>query len=70
VSISLFWSGLLGQKGWDMLTRIVELLRAKKVFVRERTPMEIRALEILLVYLGLSYRKTEEVLRLFGGRQL
>ncbi len=70
MSISLFWSGLLGQKGWDMLTRIVELLRAKKVFVRERTPMEIRALEILLVYLGLSYRKTEEVLRLFGGRQL
>ena len=50
-----------------MLTRIVELLKAKKVFVRERMPMETRALGILLVYLGLSYRKTEEVLSMFGG---
>ena len=50
----------MGQKGWDMLTRLVEMLRAKKVFVRERKPLELRALGILLIYLGLSCRQTEE----------
>jgi len=50
-----------------MLTRLVEMLRAKKVFVRERKPLELRALGILLIYLGLSCRQTEEVLMSFGG---
>lgn len=53
--------------GWNMLTRLIEMVKTKKVFVKERTPIEIRALGILLVYLGLSYRKTEKVLRTVGG---
>lgn len=45
-----------------MLEHIIYLLMTKKAFVRARVPMEVRALGILLVYLGLSYRKTQLVL--------
>jgi len=50
-----------------MLTRLVNALRAQRVFVRRRKSDDLRALGILLVYLGLSTRQAEEVLRGFGG---
>ena len=48
-----------------MLEHLLYLLRIKKVFVRERAPIEIRALGIILVYLGLSYRKAAQVISVF-----
>jgi len=43
-------------------TRIVELLRVERVFERQRKSDEIRALGILLIYLGLSCRQAKHVL--------
>ena len=48
-----------------MLEHLLYLLRIKKVFERERVPIEIRALGIILVYLGLSYRKAAQVISIF-----
>ena len=41
------------------------MLRGKKVFERERCSLELRALGIILVYLGLSYRKAAQVVSIF-----
>jgi len=51
-----------------LLTRIVELLESEKVFARRRKTNEARALGTLLIYLGLSCRKTEEVLQCFADK--
>ena len=48
-----------------MLEHLLYLLRIKKVFERERVSLEIRALGIILVYLGLSYRKAAQVISIF-----
>jgi len=47
-----------------MLTRLTELVETHNLFVRERKPNRLRALGIALLYLGLSCRKTAEVLHL------
>ena len=48
-----------------MLSHIEELLEAKNVFERSRTPLRIRALGILLYHLGLSLRNCSMVLSSF-----
>jgi len=48
-----------------MLSHIEELLEAKKIFERNRTPVRIRALGILLYHLGLSLRNCSMVLSSF-----
>ena len=48
-----------------MLSHIEELLEAKNVFERNRTPLRIRALGILLYHLGLSLRNCSMVLSSF-----
>ena len=48
-----------------MLEGVIYALEVKKAFVRSRVPMEIRALGILLVYMGLSYRRTSQIVSLF-----
>ena len=48
-----------------MLTRIEKLLEVKNVFERNRTPLRIRALGILLYHLGLSLRNCSMVLSSF-----
>lgn len=48
-----------------MLSHIEELLEAKNVFERNRTPLRIRALGILLYHLGLSLRNCSMVLTSF-----
>jgi transposase-like protein len=48
-----------------MLSHIEELLEAKKIFERNRTPLRIRALGILLYHLGLSLRNCSMVLTSF-----
>jgi len=47
------------------LEHLLRLLRIKKVFERERVPIEMRALGIILVYLGLFYRKAAQVISVF-----
>ena len=48
-----------------MLPRIEKLLEVKNVFERNRTPLRIRALGILLYHLGLSLRNCSMVLSSF-----
>jgi len=48
-----------------ILSHIEELLEAKNVFERNRTPLRIRALGILLYHLGLSLRNCSMVLSSF-----
>ncbi len=48
-----------------MLSHIEELLEAKNVFERNRTPLRIRALGILLYHLGLSLRNCSMALSSF-----
>ena len=48
-----------------MLSHIMEVLEAKKIFERNRTPVRIRALGILLYHLGLSLRNCSMVLSSF-----
>jgi len=45
-----------------MLSHVEELLEAKKIFERNRTPLRIRALGIVLYHLGLSLRNCSMVL--------
>ena len=44
-----------------MLGYVLYILRVKKVFERERVPLELRALGIILICLGLSYGKAAQV---------
>ncbi len=48
-----------------MLEHVLYLLRIKKFFERDRVPLEIRVLGIILAYLGLSYRKAAQVISTF-----
>ena len=48
-----------------MLTPLTELVETHHLFVRERKPNQLRAMEIALLYLDLSCRKTAEVLSFF-----
>ena len=48
-----------------MLKEVTYMLRVKKVFERERGSLEVRALGIILVYPGLSYRKVAQVISFF-----
>jgi len=48
-----------------MLSYIEKLLEAKKIFERNRTPLRIRALGILLYHLGLSLRNSSMILSSF-----
>ena len=48
-----------------MLTRLTELIETHNVFVRERKPNWLRSLGIVLLFHGLSCRKTAEVLSFF-----
>ena len=48
-----------------ILSHIEELLEAKNVFERNRTPLRIRAIGILLYHLGLSLRNCSMVLASF-----
>jgi len=50
-----------------LLQRVVDALNHRKVFRRARKPKDLRALGIVLHYLGLSCLKVEHVLRPFGG---
>jgi len=48
-----------------LLLHVEELLEAKNVFERNRTPLQIRALGIVLYHLGLSLRNCSMVLTSF-----
>jgi len=48
-----------------MLSHIVKVLEAKKIFERNRKDMKYRALGILLYHYGLSLRKCESVISSF-----
>jgi len=50
-----------------LLQRVVDALNHRKVFRRARKSNEVRALGVLLYYLGLSVWKAEAVLKDFGG---
>jgi hypothetical protein len=48
-----------------VLSHIVNILKAKKIFERKRKNMKWRALGILLYHYGLSLRKCESVISCF-----
>jgi len=46
-----------------LINRVVEWIRTKRIFVRRRKDDQLKALAVLLYYLGLSCRKTRDILR-------
>ena len=52
-----------------VLRRLVDYVRSKKVFRRNKKDVELKILAALLYFFGLSLRKTSEFLSLFEGNK-